>query len=112
VAFRQAAIPIERQQEFQALRAAVEEVFASPLAGKFLGLLKSRGVPVRRFEQVLAEGLIERAHPGLGSRKPAQALYDALPVSDKSQIREFYLQELEQVASELRRKYSNLYRDL
>ncbi len=111
VGFEQAAIPIERQQEFAALRGAIREVFAPALAAKFLGLLKKHRVMVRDFEQVLAKRLIESAHAGMKtSGQRAQALYESLAMSDQAQIREFYLQELEKVEPALRRKFSDLYR--
>ncbi len=110
MAFEQAAIPIERHQEFQALRGAIQEVFSPSRAEKFLRLLKGEDVPVRRFEEVLAKGLIERAHPRFGGHT-ARDLYGALTVSDQAQLREFYLQELEKVPPELRKKFSGLYRD-
>ena len=42
--------------------------------------------------------------------KSAQQLYDALPVSDQAQVREFYLTALEAVDLPLREKFNKLYR--
>ena len=44
------------------------------------------------------------------SGKTAQQLYDALPVSDQAQMREFYLTTLEAVDAGLREKFNKLYR--
>ena len=105
--FEQATIPIEREREFQQLRAAVERVFAPPVVEKFLTSVEHSGFGVRQMDQVLAAGLIEKADPQVGS---AKALYDALSVTDQGQLREFYLERLEAVAPELRRKFSRIYR--
>ena len=39
----------------------------------------------------------------------ARALYRSLPVSDQSQMREFYLSKLEEVDTALRAKFHKLY---
>ena len=106
--FEQATIPIEKEREFQRLRSAVDRVFTGPAAEKFLGALKSRKILIRDFERVVSAGLIEKHDPALG--EPAKALYEALPVTDQAQLREFYLERLEKVPSELREKYSSIYR--
>ncbi len=107
VGFEQAAIPIEKEREFQQLRDAIDKVFTPPLDDRFLGSLKSKGVAVRQFDRVLAERLIEKSCPEVGS---AQALYDALSLSDQAQLREFYLERLEKIPGELRKKFLSIYR--
>ena len=105
--FEQATIPIEKKREFGQLRDAIDRVYTSPLAEKFLSSLKSKAVNVRQFDRVLAEGLIEKSYPEVGS---AKALYEALTMSDQAQLREFYLERLEKVPVELREKFLSIYR--
>ena len=105
--FKQATIPIEKEREFQQLRAAVDQVFSPARAEKFLGSLKSKGINVRQFDRVLEEALIDKSFPEVGS---ARKLYLALTVTDQAQMREFYLERLEGVSPELRHKFSSIYR--
>ena len=110
--FEQAAIAIEKQQEFAELRGAIERVFASGRVEKFFATLKSKGVRIRDFESVLTKRVLESVTPEMKKAKAsAWALYDALTVSDKGQMREFYLVQVEQVPSELRHKFHQVYRD-
>ena len=111
VPFEQAGIRVEKLDEFEQLRSAVVRVFASADVEKFLRLLQRKNVPVRDFYRVLRERLLEQADANLArSGKKAQQLYDALPVSDQAQVREFYLTTLEAVAPPLREKFHKLYR--
>ena len=105
--FEQATIPIEKKREFDQLRDAIDQVYAPPRVERFLGDLKGRGVNVRQFDRVLAEKLIDRNYPEVGS---AKQLYEALPVTDQAQLREFYLERLEKVSPELRKKFLGIYR--
>ena len=90
--FERAAIPVEKEKEFAELRGAIEKVFAAGRVEKFLAALKSKGVRVRDFETVLAKKILESKAPELKqSGFKAQTLYEALTVSDKGQMREFYL---------------------
>ena len=106
--FEQATIPIQKQREFQQLRTAIDAVFSAQTVEKFLGSVKSNGLQVRNCEGVLAAGLIEKAYPALGTS--AKALYDGLALTDQGQMREFYLERLENVPSELREKFNAIYR--
>ena len=111
VGFEQATIKIEKQQEFGRLQAAVEQAFLPEKAERFLKLLNRKGIRVREFDQVLAARALEDA-PGesrAGSDVNAQQLYQALPVSDQAQMREFYLSKLERVEVALRHKFKKLY---
>ena len=110
MSFEQATIPVVKEKEFHQLRNAIERVFTPPLIDKFLGGMQKKGVKVRDFESVLAKKLMERADPGLGGAS-AQALYEALALSDKAQIREFYLVRLEQVDDRWREKFRKVYVD-
>jgi hypothetical protein len=112
VGFEQAAIPIEKHQEFAELRGAIAGVFAPERVEKFFATLKGKGVRIRDFESVLTKQVLESVTPEMKKAKAsAWALYDALTVSDKGQMREFYLVHVEQVPSELRHKYHHVYRD-
>ena len=108
--FQEATIPIQNEREFQQLRGAVEAVFAPPLVEKFLGSLKSKGLQIRNFDAVLSAALIEKAYPALGVS--SKSLYEALPMTDQGQLREFYLERLENVPAELRAKFNAIYRSV
>ena len=108
--FERAAIPVEKEKEFAELRGAIEKVFAAGRVEKFLAALKSQGVRVRDFETVLAKKILESAAPELKGCG-AQALYESLTVSDKGQMREFYLVQVELAPGEMRHKFHHVYRD-
>jgi hypothetical protein len=110
VGFERAAIPVEKEKEFAELRGAIEKAFAAGRVEKFLAALKSKSVRVRDFETVLAKRILESASPELKGCG-AEALYQALTVPDKGQMREFYLVQVEQVPGELRHKFHHVYRD-
>jgi hypothetical protein len=107
VGFQQATIPIEKKREFELLRDAIDKAYAPPRVEKFLGDMKSKGINVRQFDRVLAEKLIEKIYPQVGS---AGELYGSLTVTDQAQMREFYLERLEKVSNELREKFLSIYR--
>jgi len=110
VAFEQAAIKIEREKEFDELRGALNRVFAPQAIEKFLKRLDKKGQHIRNCEAVLASGALEASDEVLAkSGTNARALYDALPVSDQAQLREFYLSKLEGVDAALRHKFKKLY---
>jgi hypothetical protein len=109
--FEQAAIKIEKQQEFAKLQAAVEQAFLPEKVERFLKQLDRKGIRVREFDGVLAARLLEDVVGGTaaGSGLSAWQLYQALPLSDQAQMREFYLSKLETVDIELRHKFKKLY---
>ncbi len=109
--FERADIPVDKLEEFGQLRSALARVFAPGTVGDFLILLRRKAVPIRDFDRVLREKLVEQADGALAqSGKTAQQLYSALTVSDQAQIREFYLTALEAVDLPLREKFNKLYR--
>ena len=109
--FQQAGIRIEKLDEFEQLRSALARIFAPAGVVSFFKLLQRKNVPVRDFPRVLREKLLEQSDATLGrSGKTAQHLYDALPLSDQAQMREFYLTTLESVDATLRNKFNKLYR--
>ncbi|MGH9806920.1 MAG: hypothetical protein ACRD9W_06615 [Terriglobia bacterium] len=100
-----------KQDDFEQLRSALSRIFAAGAVEMFLRRLQRKGVPIRDFHRVVREKLLERCDTALAqSGKTAQQLYDALPVSDQAQMREFYLTTLEAVALPLREKFNKLYR--
>jgi hypothetical protein len=111
VPFQQPVIGIEKQAEFAQLQPVLERVFSTSAVEGFLRLLRRKGVPIRDFDRVLREKLLERADRELGkSGRSAQQWYDALSVGDQAQVREFYLTALEAVDLPLREKFKQLYR--
>ena len=111
MAFEQAAIKIEKQQEFAKLQAAVEQAFLPEKVERFLKQLDRKGIRIREFEAVLSARALEGAEGGsaAGSSLSAWQLYQELPLSDQAQMREFYLSKLETVGIELRHKFKKLY---
>jgi hypothetical protein len=106
VNFQQAAIKVEKAQEFARLQAAVEQAFLPEKAERFLKHLDRKGIRVRDFDAILAQQVLESVgEPGLNARQ----LYESLPVSDQAQMREFYLSKLESVDIALRHKFKKLY---
>jgi hypothetical protein len=108
-AFQQAALKVEKLEEFEHLQSALKRVFAPQAVESYLRLLRRKGVPIRDFERTLRERLLEAVDPVKGT-KSAKQLYEALSVSDQAQIRELYLTALEDIELPLREKYSKLYR--
>jgi hypothetical protein len=107
MAFEQAAIKVERAQEFGRLQVAVEQAFLPESVERFLKLLDRKGIRIREFERVLAARALEAAAGG--SDVSAQQLYQSLTLSDQAQMREFYLSKLEGVDIALRHKFKKLY---
>ena len=111
VPFRQAGIGVEKLAEFAQLQSALDRIFSAGAVEGFLRLLQRKGVPIRDFDRVLREKLLERADPTLAkSGKSARQWYEAVSVGDQAQIREFYLTALEAVDLPLREKFKKLYR--
>jgi hypothetical protein len=108
MAFEQATIKVEKQREFGELKSALEQVFAADRITQYLKKLDSRNIRVRDFEAVLAKGVTDALLGGKSGT--ARALYEALPVSDQAQMREFYLSKLEEVEPALRARFNKLYR--
>ncbi|HZQ95237.1 MAG TPA: hypothetical protein VFA67_09545 [Candidatus Sulfotelmatobacter sp.] len=103
VAFEQAAIKVEKAQEFARLQAAIEQAFLPEKVEQFLKQLDRKGIRIRDVDAVLAQKVLDGA--GLNS----QQLYQALVLSDQAQMREFYLSKVEKVDTALRHKFKKLY---
>jgi Glu-tRNA(Gln) amidotransferase subunit E-like FAD-binding protein len=106
VGFEQAAIKVEKTQEFARLQAAVEQAFLADKVERFLKQLDRKGIRVRDVDAVLAKHVLDGfSDPAVDAKQ----LYEALPVSDQAQLREFYLSKLEAVDVALRHKFKKLY---
>jgi hypothetical protein len=106
MAFEQAAIKVQKEQEYATLQAAVEQAFRAESVERFLKQLDRKGIRIRDFDAVLAKRVLEGfGEAGLN----AQHLYKQLALSDQALIREFYLSKLEGVETSLRHKFKKLY---
>ncbi len=78
---------------------------------RFLKQLDRKGIRVREFDGVLAARVLEDVGggPAASSGLSVWQLYQALPLSDQAQMREFYLSKLETVDTALRHKFKKLY---
>ena len=107
MSFEQATIKLEKDREFGALKAVVEQAFAEGRVVGFLKRIDRQGIRIRDWDKALANGVIDFA---VGSdRGTALNLYQALTVSDQAQMREFYLFKVEQMDPALRARFSRLY---
>jgi hypothetical protein len=104
VAFKQAAIKVEKTQEYGRLQAAVEQAFAPGKVEQFLKQMDRKGIRIRDFDGLLAQRVLDG-----DTAQNAQQLYQSLTMSDQAQIREFYLSKLEEVDATLRHKFKKLY---
>jgi hypothetical protein len=105
--FEQATIKVEKEKEYEELKSAVSRAFSPERIEKFLKRVNREGVRVRDWDAVLAQRILELvADSGVKARQ----LYDALPVSDQAQIREFYLSRVEEVDPKLRTRFQKLFR--
>jgi hypothetical protein len=108
VGFEQATIKVEKEKEYEELKSAISHVFSAGRNEKFLKRMNREGLRVRDWDSVLAKRILEQVAEGKGIA--ARELYEALPVSDQAQIREFYLSQVEEVDTKLRTKFQKLFR--
>ena len=106
--FAQAPIEVQNQAAFADLKAAIENGL-SVRADDFLHLVKRFGLRVRQFEEMLRRRILEQL-AGAQPSRPCEELFEQLVPSDQGLIREFYLTRVEEIPSELRSKYSKLFR--
>jgi hypothetical protein len=108
--FEQATIPIDNAEVYGLLRSVFESLFSAEIES-FLKAVRRKGLLIRHYEAVLASGAMEKASRTLKQMgATARTLYEALPMSDRAQVREFYLVRLEQVDEAARRKFHQVYR--
>jgi predicted RNA binding protein with dsRBD fold (UPF0201 family) len=111
MAFQQAPIPVKKTEDFEQLKAAIERLFTAAAVEKFYSRLESKNTGVREFEKIASSGVMEMVDSTLArSGKTAKELYESLALSDQAQMREFYLEKIEQVDGALRTKYRKVYR--
>jgi len=108
VAFEQATIKVEKEKEFEELKAAITRAFAPESVEKYLKKVASAGLRIRDFDSVLTKGVVEQV-AALGKGQSAKDLYAALTLTDQAQMKEFYLSKIEEVGPELRAKFQKLY---
>ncbi len=106
--FEKAEIKVDRQKEFEELKSAIDRAFAADKVERFLNRMQSMDVRVRDLESALAKGILEYAN-GVKPAKVCRAQYEALPMSDQAQMREFYLSKIEELDPALRTKFKKLY---
>jgi hypothetical protein len=107
VIFEKGLIKVEKEREFGDLKAAIEKAFTTDRGAKFFKELQRHGIRVRDLDAALTADAIDRASGGkVGT---ARSLYEALPVSDQAQVREFYLSKVEEVDLGVRAKFHKLY---
>ena len=104
VAFEQAAIKVEKAQEFARLQAAIEQAFAPAKVEQFLKQMDRKGIRIRDFEGAIAQRVLDGE-----TAQSSQQLYQSLTLSDQAQMREFYLSKIEEVGAALRHRFKKLY---
>jgi len=98
--FEQAAIKVEKEKEFEELKAAIERVFHPQAVEMFLKKVQGKRIRIRDFDALVQRGVLNRG---------TQELYQALSVSDQAQVRELYLFRVEEVEPRLRTKFHKIY---
>jgi hypothetical protein len=109
VSFQPTVIRVEKEQEFEELKGAINRALDPERVEKFLKRVRRSGARIRDLEAILARGVFEKVD-GTLAKLGAQKLYQALTVSDQAQMREFYLSRVEEVEPGLRTKFQQLYR--
>jgi len=109
VSFQPTVIRVEKEQEFEELKGAINRALDPERVEKFLERVRRSGARIRDLEAILARGVFEKVD-GTLAKLGAQKLYQALTVSDQAQMREFYLSRVEEVEPGLRTKFQQLYR--
>jgi hypothetical protein len=109
VSFQPTVIRVDKEQEFEELRGAIDRALAPDRVEKFLKRVRRSGARIRDLEVILARGVFEKVDDTL-AKLGAQKLYQALTISDQAQVREFYLSRIEEVDPAMRTKFQQLYR--
>jgi hypothetical protein len=111
MSFQQAPIPVQKTEDFDHLKGAIERVFGSTAVEEFYRRLESKDVRAREFEKIVNSGLLEVVDSTLArSGRTAKERYESLAVSDQALMREYYLERIEQVDARLRQRYNKVYR--
>ena len=104
VAFEQAAIKVEKAQEYSRLQAAVEQAFLPAKVEQFLRQMDRKGIRIRDFDGVIAQRVLDA-----DKAQNSQQLYQSLTLSDQALLREFYLSKIEEVDTALRHRFKKIY---
>ena len=104
MAFEQAAIKVEKAEEFSKLQGAIEQAFGPAEVEQFLKRMDRKGVRIRDLEGVISRRMLDG-----GTLQNSGQLYQALTLSDQGLLREFYLSKLEEVDTALRYRFKKLY---
>jgi len=111
MAYQQAQIAVQKTDDYEALKSAIDRIFGSSALEKFYSRLQSKSISAREFQRIAASGIFEQVDATLArSGKTAKELYESLTVSDQALMREYYLELIEKVDPKLRQKYSKVYR--
>ena len=100
VLHQQPVLPVVDAERYSAVKGAVDTAFADGHVKGFLQSLNRQKLPIREFDAALKAGLL-----GVSAAES----YNRLSECDQAQIREIYLDLVEQVAPEWRRKFFRLY---
>ena len=102
--FEQAAIKVEKTQEYSRLQAAIEQAFLQNKVEGFLKQMDRKGIRIRDFDGLLAQRVLDG-----DTAQNSQQLYQSLTLSDQAMMREFYLSKIEEVDTALRHKFKKIY---
>ncbi|MBI2677976.1 MAG: hypothetical protein HYX28_04270 [Candidatus Koribacter versatilis] len=105
MAFEQAKLAVGNEVAFAEFKSVLESTFSPANVEQYLKSVSKKGLRVRHFEQARDAGLFDRYRNG----KSVSELWNELTGADQGQVREMYLTKLEEVAPELRQKFSNIY---
>ena len=98
--FEQPVLEIQDKTSYDAVQSAIQAALAHAAADRFLKQVASRRLRVREFEAILGKGLLGQE---------AIVAYGRMGNLDRGQIREQYLESVEQVAPTLRAKHLKVY---
>ena len=104
VDFQQAAIKVEKTQEYSRLQGAIEQAFLPNKVEEFLKQMDRKGIRIRDFDGLLTQRVLD----GDTAQNSLQ-LYQSLTLSDQALMREFYLSKIEEVDTAVRHKFKKLY---
>ncbi|HXJ85750.1 MAG TPA: hypothetical protein VMS18_02950 [Candidatus Binatia bacterium] len=104
MAFEQAAIKVEKAQEYSRLQSAIEQAFSPAAVEQFLKQMDRKGIRIRDFDALLAQRVLDG-----DTAQNAEQLYQSLTMSDQALVREFYLSKIEEVDTALRHRFKKLY---
>ena len=111
MSFQQAQIPVQKTEDFEHLKAAIERIFSSVALEELYRRLAGKDIRAREFERIVNSGLFELVDSTLArSGRTAKERFESLTVSDQALMREYYLERIERVDDKLRQKYNKVYR--